>query len=233
MVALSKYVSLAVPIGTGACLAYLFGYWGPLGINVLEHIGLSDVVRLSLYPMAISLSSIVLGMILGALIGPLFPPGGGQKTEIGKAVKKGEWIFWTLHSGLFVWGFFWGKEPYKWVGLAMMLGVLAVPVSNSKVMITLLPEYWVRYTTASVVLLIPSLAFAFGRVNAFSVLDGSADRVIDVSRVDAELNLRATPQRPIMYAGKIGDRFALYETLSKQIVLVSDSRLPILPIREK
>lgn len=222
-----------MPLGTGACFAYLFGYWGPLGLNVFEHIGLTDVVRLSLYPIVVSLSFLVVGMIVGNLIGPFFPPGGGQKTKFGQSVKKHEWVFWTIWAGFLVYGYIWGIEPYKWVGLAALLGLLNVPIQNTDSMIAMFPERSFRVTLVSAALLIPSMAFAHGRIHADEVISGKAKRAIDATRIDSGLNLRATARKPIMYVGRLGDRIVLYETLSEQLVLVDEETIPVLPLREK
>lgn len=230
---LTKYIAIVVPFGTAVCLAYLYGYWQPLGVNVLEFIALSDVVRLSLFPMMAALLGIIFAVLTGGVSTKILPPGGGRDTPIGRALRR-NWgwlaLFWAANVIVVL---VVGAEPWKWFALAMLISLLSTPLANTDAAMEAIPNDAVRSIVLFVILWCPGLAFANGRIDADYLKTGRAQNVIEASRLPLALQLRSTAQKPIMYAGRLGDRLAFYETLSKQLILVREDEVPVLPIREK
>ena len=82
---ISKYISFATPYAFVVASLYLFAFWGSFKINILEFVGFSDLVRLALYPLAISLILYLPGLALSQLVtGNSLPPGGGADTATGR-----------------------------------------------------------------------------------------------------------------------------------------------------
>ena len=66
----SKIIYFATPYAAIASLLYLFGYWSTFELNILEYVSMSDILRLSIYPMATSLIVAIIGFTVGASIPP-------------------------------------------------------------------------------------------------------------------------------------------------------------------
>jgi hypothetical protein len=230
---ISKALTLFVPLGTGVGLAYLFGYWGSLGANPLEYIGFSDVIRISLQPMFISFAAVVLGLFLTETGRRFFPLGGGQKTEIGRQVKKYDFVFWSVWFVVMVTIFIRGHDPTKWFVLASMGSTFSVLIGNAKTMHVLLPDDRARSVILFLVMFLPPWSFASGRMDAADVRNGRTNLALDTSRVPDQVDLRSTPHAPIIYVGRLGDRIFFYETLTKRTVLVREDQLPVFALREK
>lgn len=60
-----KIVYFAAGYGFVVSMLYLFGYWSTFGINILEYIEISDVIRLSIYPAITSVGMFVVGYAIG------------------------------------------------------------------------------------------------------------------------------------------------------------------------
>jgi hypothetical protein len=72
-------------------ILYLWGYWAPFGINILEYLELSDILKATAYPIATA----ILMTTIGAAIGEWrmanrdhLTPGGGRYTIIGRFLRK-------------------------------------------------------------------------------------------------------------------------------------------------
>jgi hypothetical protein len=80
-----ELISLSIPyfIGVGAC--YLFGYWGAIGVNVLEFIGFADIAKLAVYPLVAGMTFTALGAVFSEITtGKVLPIGGGEHTAVGR-----------------------------------------------------------------------------------------------------------------------------------------------------
>jgi hypothetical protein len=233
MNALLKYAAFVVPLGTALGLIYLIGYWRPLGVNVLDYIGFADVLRLSLYPMLIVLVSAAFGILVPPMMGNMFPPGGGQETFAGKKIFGYRYWFWSIWAVVMVVQVIYAAEPGRWYVLASMGSIFSVMLAGTRPLQAAIPDPTVRYAVLFLALFITGMAFAEGRSNAHDIKTGRADIVVDSSRLPEGLDLRSTPQRPVMYAGQLGERIALYETLTTRLVLVREEEFPSLVLREK
>lgn len=79
-----KYIAVAVPYGSALSLLYLWGYWGPFNINILEFVGFSELAKLALYPFLASFIFILFSVAFAEVMrGDSLPPGGGAETRIG------------------------------------------------------------------------------------------------------------------------------------------------------
>ncbi|MFA6055433.1 MAG: hypothetical protein WC769_08670 [Thermodesulfovibrionales bacterium] len=86
---ISKYISIVTPYGFVVASLYLFAFWGSFRLNILEFASFSDVIRLALYPLAISLIMFLPGFALSELIsGNSLPTGGGADSTIGRLGHK-------------------------------------------------------------------------------------------------------------------------------------------------
>jgi hypothetical protein len=230
---LLKYTMFVVPLGTALGLIYLIGYWRPLGVNVLDYVGFADVLRLSLYPMLIVIVTATVGLLVPPMLSKTFPPGGGRETFAGRKIFGYRYWFWSIWAAVMIYSVVKSPEPSRWYILANMGSMFSVMIGNTRPIQNALPDPAVRFAVLFLALYITGVAFATGRSNAHDIKTGQAEHALDSSRLPEALDLRSTAQRPIMYAGKLGDRFALYETLTSRLVLVREDQIPSLALRDK
>jgi hypothetical protein len=229
MTTIAKYFGLAVPYGSFVCLAYLFGYWVPFNVNVLEHIGFPDIARLSLYPVLMTFFSFVLGAAVGQiLIGDRLPPGGGARSRMSQFVFR----YWVPILALYIAGIgavvILGQEPEKWRLVAILAAFLSTPLSHADLATEMFPSPRVRAFMLFVLLWAPGWAFASGRSDAYQIKAGRAETMVDVARLGVPVQSDAT--HPVFYVGFVGGRFALYESLSGNIVLVREESVESLAL---
>lgn len=63
-----KVIYFSTAYGFVVSMLYLFGYWSTFGINILEYIEISDVIKLSIYPILTSVGVNVAGFAIGDFI---------------------------------------------------------------------------------------------------------------------------------------------------------------------
>ena len=171
-------VAVAVPylIAVGAC--HLFGYWGAFNINVLEFIGFADLGKLAVYPLVASLASSLAGVLFTQLVlGPHFPPGGGNASKVGTfGLKHWRWLI-ALQLTITVLVAAFGPEPSRWFIVACLISLFSTPLSHIDKLVELVPDPRTRSTALFLLLLLPPASFAYGRLQASFVQSGNQPAV--------------------------------------------------------
>ncbi len=69
---------------------YLWGYWPAFGINILGYMSLTDVLKLTAYPLVSSFIFVATGVVVGELVGfrRTLPPGAGRDTPTGRILLR-------------------------------------------------------------------------------------------------------------------------------------------------
>jgi len=230
----TRYAAIVVPFGTMVGLVRLFGYWVPLGINPLEYVGFSDVARLSLLPMAFAIGAMFIGLIVAEFLKSVFPP--KQDIPFNRAptgVKIGFVVFWILYASFLTYTLIWGEEPRKWYALAAIGSTAALGLAHSSAFSEHVDDPRLRFIAFYVCLYLPVVGFADGRSDVFDLRSGKSQLVIEHSRLPIGIDVRATPRHPALYAGRLGDRIVVFETLTAKVVLLREDHVPELVLREK
>lgn len=224
-------VALGVPyfISVGAC--YLFGYWGAFHINVLEFISFTDVAKLAIYPLMASLIFFLAGVVSAEIAhSPSRPPGGGSTSKLGIFGRKHWRLLLTLQIFIAVLVALLAPEPGKWFVVAILVTLLSTPLAHLEVLIEVVPNPRVRATVLFLSLLLPTISFAYGRLQAFMVKTGASEQFIDIVR--SKLPLVSDEKNQVAYLGFLGSVYVLRESKTGQIVLVKqrdDSPLFLVP----
>jgi hypothetical protein len=226
-----ELLTLSVPyfIGVGAC--YLFGYWGAIGINVLEFIGFADIAELAVYPLVAGMIFTALGAVFSEITtGKALPVGGGKHTSVGRLGRRfARPILAVVVLGI-VAIYIFSAEPFKWFAIAFLVMLFAAPLSQLEPIISALPSPKVRYLFLQAALLLPTLGFAYGRLDIYLATKLISAKTVDVAR--SKLPLVSEAKFPVVYLGLLGTTFVLRETKSGQLVLVKqkdDAPLFIIP----
>jgi hypothetical protein len=214
-----NYVVFAVPYGAVVASLYLFGFWGSFHVNVLEFVGLSDLIKLAIYPLFISLASLLVGYILVEFFwGSALPPGGGADSPNGRFGKK-HWRY--LIGGYLIIIFavaIFGPSPEKWFLVAVLVSFLSTPLTHLQIFIDIIPNPRARRSMLFLLILVAGIAFYYGTYNAHLAKSGRGSLLVDVSR--SKLSLQHEPKKPVVYLGYVSGYFVLLESASGAVVFV-------------
>src|SRR5688572_13441761 len=61
-------LSMSTAFGTVAAVIYLVSFWLTFGIDVFQFIGLSDIIKLAIFPILVGGSSLFGGYVIGTVI---------------------------------------------------------------------------------------------------------------------------------------------------------------------
>jgi hypothetical protein len=210
---------------------YLWGYWQPFHINVLEYIGVADIVKAAVYPIASAFVFTVIGACLGQLGTDDLSPGGGADTKIGRFLRK--WAAAIVGCYLILTTLLWlFGPPEKWFALPLLL-TLPIVVAIRPLGL-FFPE--VRSEKARFVatfLLVALVPFAYGRgvLNANEVLAGGSYTYAasDIPGQSAPTGSNAQ-ERP-RYVGKTGDRYVFFDPVSRSVLSIAATELKALGLK--
>lgn len=225
----SKYVSFATPYGVLVSSLYLFGFWGTFKLNVLEFVGLADLMKLALYPVA---ASLILFLPVYAVVevvrGESLPPGGGADTKVGRFGLK-HWrvivaadIVLVLAVALF------GTQPGKWMVVAFLISYLGTPLSHLDVFINLIPNPRARGIILFLLIFVLGGAFAFGKQEAHTITSGHAAYLFDLQSSGLQL---PAGMDGLSYVGYLGENFVLYENSTKRVIFVKGKDRDLLVLK--
>lgn len=210
---------------------YLFGYWGRFGLNVLEYIGIGDIVSHALMPFLASIVSLVVVFALSTISrGQSVPP---PPTGVVNTVKFVQ-TYWRplaildLFAIILVIGL--GPEPERWFLAIILMMPLTALLTHLEFFIDLLPNPSVRSSVIGLSVVVAALAFAQGRVQADHLLKGEGPLLVDV--VGSGLQLKSDAAHPVSYVGHIADFFVLYDSAQSQIVILNAQRVNSLTLIE-
>lgn len=155
---------------------YLWGYWAPFWINILEYLALSDIVKVTAYPIATALLMTAVGAAIGMSFGRRsdLPAGSGREAFVGILLRKYfpllVFLYFCGTVGLLVYG-----PIEKWRFLPLLF---AVPIYIYVKQTDFLKDVITRESPRSIVIyvlvvLLP-LAYGHGRLAADKILSGQA-----------------------------------------------------------
>jgi hypothetical protein len=114
--------------------------------------------------------------------------------------------------------YFFAAEPMKWFAIAFLAMLFSAPLSHLEAIITAIPSPKARFLLLHAALLLPTLSFAYGRMDIYSATKLISAKTVDVTR--SKLPLVSEAKLPVVYLGLLGTTFVLRETKSGQLVLV-------------
>jgi hypothetical protein len=203
---------------------YLFGYWGRFGLNVLEYIGIGDMVSHALMPFLASIISLVFAFTLSTISQPQRPL--PAPTEVAKAIRfvQTYWRTLTIVDLMAVAAVIgYCPEPERWfLAMILILPLILIP-TNSQIVIDLLPNPTLRFWVVWVFFVVTALAFAEGRTQADHLLRGEGPLLVDVG--GSGLQLKSDAAHPVSYVGHIADFFVLYDSAQSQIIILNAQKV--------
>jgi hypothetical protein len=226
---LSVKVWLA-PYALAVSTLYLWGYWGTFGINVLDYIGVSDIIKAAVYPVMTGLMALAVGALLGELMSPRLEPGAGANTRIGKLLNDSLPLLRTAYVVLLavVVMFSW---PNKW----LVVGVLvAVPVyfqlKKSALLANEIPSDSARSITLFMLIMAVPVAFHRGQLQGTAVVEGASYQTVTSELPTKGATARLSHADKQRFIGKLGDRFAFYDPDARSVSLIESSEIKVLTL---
>ncbi len=206
---------------------YLFGYWGRFGLNVLEYIGVGDIVSHALMPILATIATTILGLAIG-MVAAHGAPGGGADTIIGR-FSRTHWRPLVILD-LVAMGFLarFGREPVQWFLIVVLTMPLGDLLTHHDFFIAQMPNPLVRARLLNLSLGLAALFFAIGRVQAGEVLDGKGSLFVDVA--GSGLELKSDASHPVSYVGHVADFFVVYDSANSQVVFLNAQKIKSLAL---
>jgi hypothetical protein len=155
---------------------YLWGYWSPFGVNILEYLALSDILKITAYPIATALLLSAVGAAIGETLvsEDRLPPGGGKDTRIGQFLLRfapmlvGAYVIGTVTLLLF-------GPVEKWRALPVLLGLpFYVFAKQTGVMSGFIPRESPRSVVLYVLAVLPALGYGHGTLAAEKIQNAKA-----------------------------------------------------------
>lgn len=221
---LKEFFSIIIPYLAIVSCAYLFGFWGAFNVNALEYIGVTDIIKISIYPLSASLAYVGIGILISELsLRPSLPVGGGAESTIGKFGKK-HWQWLLTFVTLLIFSVIsFGHEPFQWFFVAILASTFAIPLSHVEKIAHFIPEPKIRTAILFYILFLPFISFAYGRVDAYVIRSGGTAKIVDITR--SQLSLKEDIKHPVYYLGFIGGIYILFESLSGETVYVKQDNI--------
>ncbi len=212
---------------------YLWGYWSPFNINVLEYVSLSDVVKTAAYPIA----SIFVFMAIGALIGEFvfpadfLPQDGGANTKVGGWLRRAAPAIATIYMFAVVILFVFGPVE-KWRILPVLLAIPgSLALKKAGALRTLVKSERMRSVVLFLLAALPPFAYSHGTLKANDIISGKA-----YSYVISEIQGRAYSSDTrkdvrLRYVGKAGEQYFLYSPEVRSVLVLSISEAKVLELK--
>ncbi len=211
---------------------YLWGFWDSFGINIMEYLGLSDVVKVAAWPVGSAFVFLLVGLLMGDVApGGRLPEGGGRDTRVGRWLNKYRsaltWVVIVIVGALLASGSPTGLQVVAVIGGVM----LAAPVRRLAFFEKLVPDYSVRSSLAVAAVVLPLWAFGQGRVNADAIKSGH-DYLYALPGTDG-ISLTGDPQTTIRYVGYAGSTFFFWDPTVQGLMVVPSSSVKVLKLAKK
>lgn len=198
-------------------MSYLWGYWSPFGINILDYMGMTDIVTATAWPLFGLCSAMLVGMLMGG--GGNARQGSGIDNRVGKALI---W-YWTNLRELHFLGLFliWVLEvPYKWSLLGLLGGT---PLS-----IYLLRQSWLdqlpmpgrlKLLVVFFVVAAPAGAISTGQQHSKNLLEGRFFQVVYSDMEGIYVPVDAKQEARLRLIGQRGETIFMWDPQLKRTVI--------------
>lgn len=203
---------------------YLWGYWSTFGVNILEFMGVADVVKSTAYPVTSAFVFAAIGMAIGEIVfGKALEPGAGRDTTVGKFLRRFAPYFVVVWVGGVLALLLYGGER-KWVVLPILLAFpIYLALKAQGLLASLFPDERLRSFALFVLAALPPFAYGHGRVVADEILSGRRFQYA-VSPIDnVPVQADQSPQNRLRFLGHAGDYLFFLDPTSGSRVLARAS----------
>ena len=211
---------------------YLWGYWSPFGVNILEHLALADVLKITAYPIASAVFLSGIGAALGEAFvrGAKVSPGGGRGSSFERFLRRFFTPLILLYAVSTVALLLYGPIE-KWRILPVFLGApLYFAANQARVLHRLIPHEGPRSVVLYVLATLPPFAFGHGLLAANKIQTGSSFTYL-VSELPHH-PARTEPTDALRYVGTAGERMFFFDPLRIAVVLAKVGEAPPIVVKQ-
>ena len=213
---------------------YLWGYWSKFKINILEYIGLTDVIKLSAYPIATGFFFLLVGIILGEISSPNLSVGAGNQTKIGVFLNKAKPFLIVTYWVILVFLLIWDNDYEKWGYLPFLLAFPCyLQAKNYLLLNDLLPNESVRSVILFAAFLLPGYAYGFGRTHAQDILKGTKYQYVVSSFNGLEDRKSNKIEEQYRYIGMVSEYIFLFNPISSSIIIAKSEQIKFIELISK
>ena len=212
---------------------YLWGYWGSFHVNVLEYIGIAEIVKAAVYPIASAFVFFAIGAVLGEVMSPTLnlPPGGGANTRIGHWVRRLAPFMGAAYVLAILFYFLLGPIE-KWRSLPILFATIVyLPLKSTGILRDELKSDGAR--SVALFLLATLVPFSYGRgaLEANDVLTGRSYAFAAAELPSHAPPADAKPSEKPRYVGRANDRYVFFDPIAQSISFVAASEVKALILK--
>ncbi len=186
---------------------YLWGYWSTFNVNILEYVGLADVIRLTAYPVTSAFVFMAIGAMLGEVLfgNDAVPAGGGRATRIGELLRKIRSLIIFVYLAVTV-ALTLSNIPNKWSALSVLFAFPFYLFAKQRgFLAALIPHDSPRSVVVFLFAVLPTFSYGQGRLQADAIVNGHKFEYV-LSPIDqVSIAADASPVERIRYLGHAGD----------------------------
>lgn len=199
---------------------HLWGYWSSFGINILEYLALTDIVKATAYPIAITLLVATIGAAIGEGLANRIhlPLGSGRVTAIGHSLRRFApllWVYYVIGAVALL-----SADPVvKSVALPVLLALpIYIFVKQKNFLTKVIPDESARSIVIFMLVVLPVLAYGRGWYSANMIHTGRAFTyaVSELTGYSPESNIQSQPR----LIGHAGDHMFFFDPVKTAVVIV-------------
>ncbi len=231
-----KVTYFATGYGFVVSISYLFGYWSTFGINILEYIKVSDVFKISIYPVITSIGLSIAAMIFGGFIRHWSEEPKVKKSEKLKYLEKWTERIYKYQVLIFTcllmcyalykrdWFLFW---PFFALFSSLLITNILTKY-KAEIVIKLIPFPGFEGFILWILIAVPFLAFSHGKLQSLRLRKGDNCFYVNISTLnDKEL---FQDQKRLKYIGVGGDFMFFLSEDNEKLYILEHSKIPVLEL---
>jgi hypothetical protein len=208
---------------------YLWGYWGAFGINILQYIAPTDIVKVAAYPLASALVFFIMGMVVAEFssdwIAPRLPPGGGADTRVGRALRKhGMKILSAIGvaAGLYLAI----VGPRALILISVIVALLTyVPLKQTGLFSSAIPNDALRSAAIFLGVMLPPFALGHGARQAYDVLTNDHVQTVATAQFAGNKAVQSVGTDKLKYLGQTSGYVFLLTPDNSTVVVLSFDKI--------
>lgn len=200
---------------------YLWGYWLPFNINILEYLDLADIIKLTAYPIATALLFTAIGASIGDVLVDRSPTANSNGVEVRfwRQVRK----YWSVVVIAYISGtllLFIFAPIWKWHILPALFAIpLCVYAIRKDILTSVISNGSPRFVVLYVISILPFLAFGRGALTADKVISGSEFTYVTSGIPGYVSDLISEPANLPRVVGRAGDRMFLLDPRTESLII--------------
>jgi len=211
---------------------YLWGYWSPFNVNVLEYLSLADVVKAAAYPLASVFVFAAVGALIGEAMFPegFLPSGGGANTKVGFWLRKAAPIIVTAYVMATSLYLIFGSVD-KWRFLPILIAIpVCFALKEAGLLETLLKSDRARTVVLFLLAALPPFAYGEGTLKAHRLLTGTDYSYVASDIAGHPFDSKSKVETRLRYVGKAGDQYFLYAPGKRSVLVIPLSEAKVLEV---